>query len=99
MINIPANASVAAGHSAYTSSKMAQLKVVEFLAAEVPDAFVASVHPGIVETDLMKAWEPDAIKSGTNDNSHSMPIDDGEYASFVDLCFLFFVASRICLQR
>ena len=94
MINIPANAGVAAGHSAYTSSKMAQLKVVEFLAAEVPDAFVASVHPGIVETDLMRTWEPDAIRSGTNDNSHSMPIDDGEYASSVDL-FILFVAFRI----
>ena len=61
---------------------MAQVKVLEYLAAEVPDAFVASVHPGIVETDLMKVWDPEAIRSGTKDKSHSMPLDDGEYADF-----------------
>ena len=63
---------------------MAQLKVIEYLAAEVPDAFVASVHPGIVETDLMRTWDPDAVQSGVRDSSHPMPIDDGQYAGFFD---------------
>lgn len=78
MVNVPVNFGAAVGHSAYTSSKMAQLKVVEYLAAEVPDAFIASVHPGIVETDLMRAWDPEAIRSGTRERSHTVPIDDGE---------------------
>ncbi|KAL8791175.1 MAG: hypothetical protein Q9195_006014 [Heterodermia aff. obscurata] len=76
MINVPVNAAVSGGHSAYTSSKMAQLKVVEYLAAEVPDAFVSSVHPGVVETDLMRTWDQDAIQTGTKNSNHTMPIDD-----------------------
>ncbi|KAK8075236.1 hypothetical protein PG997_009899 [Apiospora hydei] len=39
------------GLSAYVSSKLAQAKVYEFLAAENPDFFVATVNPGMVETD------------------------------------------------
>ncbi|KAI1819123.1 hypothetical protein F4861DRAFT_528129 [Xylaria intraflava] len=40
-----------AGLSPYVSSKIAQAKVFEFLAAENPDIFVATVHPGMIETD------------------------------------------------
>lgn len=50
MVQMPAGFGVAAGTSAYASSKIAQLKLMEFLAAENPDVFVASVHPGVVET-------------------------------------------------
>ena len=96
MVNIPVGVGAAVGHSAYTSSKMAQLKVIEYLAAEVPGAFIASVHPGIVETDLMKVWEPDAIKGATRDRSHSMPLDDGEYADFETSYFR--VCFRACTQ-
>ncbi|KAK8073685.1 NAD(P)-binding protein [Apiospora phragmitis] len=39
------------GLSAYISSKLAQAKVYEFLAAENPGLFVATVNPGMVETD------------------------------------------------
>ena len=63
---------------------MAQLRVIEYLAAEVPDAFIASVHPGIVETDLMRSWDPDAAKNGPRDSSHSALMDDGQYAGFSD---------------
>lgn len=35
------------GHSAYTSSKIALVKFLEFVAAETPDLFVASYHPGV----------------------------------------------------
>ncbi|KAK0634266.1 hypothetical protein B0T17DRAFT_501948 [Bombardia bombarda] len=38
------------GLSSYVASKLAQAKVFEFLAAEHPDIFVATVHPGMVET-------------------------------------------------
>ncbi|GAP85607.1 putative short chain dehydrogenase [Rosellinia necatrix] len=39
------------GLSPYISSKLAQSKVFEFIAAENPDIFVATMHPGMVETD------------------------------------------------
>ncbi len=42
------------GLSAYISSKLAQVKLLEFLAAENPNVFVASVHPGMVETSLFR---------------------------------------------
>ncbi|OKL62460.1 hypothetical protein UA08_02908 [Talaromyces atroroseus] len=38
------------GLSAYMSSKTAGVKLIEFLAAENPHVFCASVHPGMVET-------------------------------------------------
>ncbi|KAI0202862.1 hypothetical protein F4808DRAFT_420094 [Astrocystis sublimbata] len=39
------------GLSPYISSKLAQAKVFEFLAAENSDIFIASIHPGMIETD------------------------------------------------
>ncbi|KAH7303659.1 hypothetical protein B0I35DRAFT_485023 [Stachybotrys elegans] len=36
--------------SAYAASKLVLCKVVENLATEHPDVFVAAVHPGMVET-------------------------------------------------
>lgn len=39
------------GLSSYVSSKLAQAKIFEFLAAENTDIFIATVHPGMVETD------------------------------------------------
>ncbi|KAI1461672.1 hypothetical protein F4805DRAFT_464944 [Annulohypoxylon moriforme] len=38
------------GLSSYTASKLAQAKVYEFLAAENPHIFVATVNPGMIET-------------------------------------------------
>ncbi|KAF2726632.1 NAD(P)-binding protein [Polyplosphaeria fusca] len=40
--------------SGYLSSKVAQVKLVEFLAAEHPEIFVCAVHPGMIETDIFK---------------------------------------------
>ncbi|KAL9120136.1 MAG: hypothetical protein Q9187_003306 [Circinaria calcarea] len=54
------------GLSAYISSKLAQVKFLEFLAAENPNIFVASVHPGMVETAMF-------VKSGGQANA--MPMD------------------------
>ncbi|PQE21494.1 short chain dehydrogenase protein [Rutstroemia sp. NJR-2017a BBW] len=39
------------GLSSYVSSKLAQAKLYEFLAAENPNIFVATIHPGMIETD------------------------------------------------
>lgn len=39
------------GLSAYSGSKLAQAKVLEFVAAEHSNIFCANVHPGMVEND------------------------------------------------
>ncbi|XDG10329.1 hypothetical protein ABKA04_009944 [Annulohypoxylon sp. FPYF3050] len=38
--------------SAYMTSKLAQVKVMEFLPLQHPHIFAATVHPGMVETDI-----------------------------------------------
>ncbi|EMR86995.1 hypothetical protein ACHAO1_002036 [Botrytis cinerea] len=48
-----------AGQSAYQSSKMAQVKIMEFLALENPDIFICTVHPGLVDTKVFRASEVD----------------------------------------
>lgn len=40
------------GLSGYISSKLAGVKLLEFVAAEQPNVFVASLHPGLVETNI-----------------------------------------------
>ena len=57
------------GLSAYISSKLAQVKMLEFLAAENPNVFVASVHPGMVETAIFR-------KSGAK--AEQLPMDKGK---------------------
>ena len=57
------------GLSAYISSKLAQVKMLEFLAAENPNVFVASVHPGMVETEIFR-------KSGAK--AEQLPMDKGK---------------------
>ncbi|KAI1270203.1 hypothetical protein F5Y18DRAFT_367519 [Xylariaceae sp. FL1019] len=39
------------GLSSYVTSKLAQAKILEFLAAENPEVFIATMHPGMVHTD------------------------------------------------
>ncbi len=53
IVNLPPNYPPCHGSSAYASSKLAQIRLLEHVAAECPDAFVVGVHPGIVATDLM----------------------------------------------
>jgi len=68
MITVPAEHLVSRAVSAYVSSKIALLKFMELFAAENPDVFVVSVHPGVVRTPLLyKAEIFDA------------PEDDGEF--------------------
>ncbi|KAL9027761.1 MAG: hypothetical protein Q9196_003765 [Gyalolechia fulgens] len=42
------------GLSAYLTSKVAATKTLEFLAAENPSVFVASVHPGMIDTEIVR---------------------------------------------
>ena len=61
------------GLSAYVTSKIAMMKMLEFLAAENPNLFVASVHPGRVDTEMhRKAWG----------KQETIPMDSGELISF-----------------
>ncbi|RYP63001.1 hypothetical protein DL771_009486 [Monosporascus sp. 5C6A] len=49
----------------YLASKLAVSKTVEFLAHENPDIFFASIHPGVVDTDVFR-------KSGATPDMMSM---------------------------
>ena len=42
------------GNSAFTSSKIAQIKLMEHLATECPDTQVVTVHPGVVDTQVQQ---------------------------------------------
>ncbi|KAF7512746.1 hypothetical protein GJ744_000313 [Endocarpon pusillum] len=54
------------GLSGYLTSKLAQIKTLEFLAAENPKMFACSVHPGMIETDIF-------LKSGARPDQ--LPMD------------------------
>lgn len=56
------------GLSAYMSSKLAQTKLIEFLALEHSNLFAATLHPGMVETGIF-------TKSGAS--ADSLPMDKG----------------------
>ncbi|KAJ0380861.1 hypothetical protein COL26b_000701 [Colletotrichum chrysophilum] len=58
--------SMVPGLSPYMASKLAQTKIVEFLAAENPNLFAVNLHPGMVETDIFK-------KSGAK--AEALPMD------------------------
>lgn len=58
------------GLSAYLGSKIALVSLLEFVAAENPGIFVASVHPGVVETVMFH-------KSGFE--AETSPMDSSEY--------------------
>ena len=59
------------GLSSYLISKMAMAKTLEFVAAENPNVFVASVHPGMVDTGVFR-------KSGAT--PEILPMDSGKLA-------------------
>lgn len=50
---LPAKLTV--GLAGYMTSKIAQVKLMEYLAAENPQLFVCSVHPGMVDTMVFRA--------------------------------------------
>lgn len=55
------------GTSSYVSSKLAQIKFFEFVAAEYPDLQVVTVHPGVVDTAMNAKSEIEGL-----------PMDDGK---------------------
>lgn len=57
------------GLSAYLTSKIAAAKTLEYLAAENPSVFVASVHPGMIDTEIFR-------KSGAT--PEMLPMDSGK---------------------
>lgn len=67
-------ATMVPGLSAYMSSKLAQTKLIEFLAAEHSNLFAATLHPGMVETGIF-------TKSGAK--AEALPMDKGAFR----LCF------------
>ena len=85
------------GLSAYLTSKLAVVKMLEFLAAENPNIFVASVHPGMVDTGIFR-------KSGAK--PETLPMDSGEFINlplafckecpdrFLLFMFLYFLTSK-----
>jgi NADP-dependent 3-hydroxy acid dehydrogenase YdfG len=57
------------GLSGYLSAKVAQAKVLEFIAAENPNLFVCTVHPGMIDTDVFRSSGADP---------QQLPMDDGK---------------------
>lgn len=57
------------GASGYIASKLAQIKVIEYLAAEHPSLFAVAVHPGICDTAVL-------AKSGAK--PHEVPLDQSK---------------------
>lgn len=85
IVQIPPGQGPSADSSAYTSFKIAQLKVLEFLAAEHPDFFIASVHPGVVVTELAKAMTPELARQASEENGNAQ-FDDGKMITLQNAC-------------
>ena len=75
MITLSASNPIAMGSSAYSCSKFAQAKLLEYVAAEHPDLFTVSVHPGCVDTEMVRT----ANLGGKVDPG---VFDDGRFFSF-----------------
>jgi NAD(P)-dependent dehydrogenase (short-subunit alcohol dehydrogenase family) len=56
------------------ASKLAQTKLIEFLAAEHSNLFAATVHPGMIETNIF-------TRSGAK--AESLPMDKGAFLLLV----------------
>lgn len=64
------------GLSSYVSSKLAQAKIYEFLAAENPNIFIATINPGMVATDNF-------YRTGATPDK--VPIDTGKDSSYFEM--------------
>ena len=58
------------GSSSYVTSKLATIKLFEFVAAEYPDVQVVTIHPGVVDTALNSKSEYEGL-----------PMDDGKHVT------------------
>lgn len=75
IITVPASNPIAMGTSAYVCSKIAQMKLLEYVSAENPDLFVVSVHPGAVDTDMLRS-------SGLASKVDPSFLDDGKSSPY-----------------
>lgn len=57
------------GLSAYISSKLSLIKLMEYLAAENPNIFATALHPGMVDTSILRNSGADPSK---------LPLDSGK---------------------
>ena len=72
MITLPASSVPAAGASAYSCSKFAQARLLEYVGAECEDVFVASVHPGCIWTDMLRQSRIEIPEEWTDDGGFSL---------------------------
>lgn len=70
------------GLSAYISSKLSLIKIMEFLAAENPTVFAVALHPGMIDTNILRSSGADPSK---------LPIDSGKQSPSIA-----FVSSNFC---
>jgi short-subunit dehydrogenase len=61
------------GLSSYVTSKLAQAKIFEFIAAENPTVFVATLNPGMIETANFRR---------TGGKAEGLPMDTGKITQF-----------------
>jgi NAD(P)-dependent dehydrogenase (short-subunit alcohol dehydrogenase family) len=74
--------------SSYIAAKLAEEKIIEFLAADKPHIFAASVHPGLVETAIFH-------KSGAT--ASALPVDKGRWLLSPRI-FFFHYCIAVCLD-
>ncbi|KAL6720840.1 hypothetical protein ACLMJK_002765 [Lecanora helva] len=69
--------SVTPGLSSYLTSKLAMTKILEFLAVENPSVFVASVHPGMIDTEIFRrsGATPDMLPMDSSKLFHDTLLD------------------------
>jgi NAD(P)-dependent dehydrogenase (short-subunit alcohol dehydrogenase family) len=72
IVNFPAVYPLCQGASAYITSKLAQVRLLEHVAAECPDVFVVAIHPGVVATDLMRE------AAMVDEKAEGVLLDDGK---------------------
>lgn len=83
LITVPESSPFAMGASAYNCSKLAQLKLLQYVSVENPDLFVVSAHPGAVDTDMLRS-------SGLGDKIDPAMFDDVSLSAH----FLLWLASK-----
>lgn len=66
--------SMGPGMSGYNASKIAQIKVMEYLAAEQPKVFAVTVHPGICDTAVLakSGMKPDQVPLDQSTSHYSI---------------------------
>ena len=72
-------------YSAYTISKIASIKMVELLAAEIPDTGFMILGPGWVETKIHKATLAAGLEAGDNLEETNRHFKEGDFYSMEEL--------------